>query len=286
MNDNAIPAKAVLDLRQAHFTVRLMKKLLDPGYKDSTGLLNGMRKSKVLRVKVSKEQVGRALCFMDKLIKALEARGAKFVKVADSDAQEIRIDGERIESVLIEETRRIERADEDSAPNAWRFNRWEWRATGRLRFEIQEYTGKNGQKKWADSKSRSLEEQLGEIVETLFGCAKDLKQLEKERAEEQRRWNEEQRQREAAAQREALEQNRRKNLVEQSQQWVRSINLRSFIDVCEKQMLSNNAGQLSPDSWEVVWLAWARQHVVRLDPLQNGFLESQKRGEHTDAGME
>ena len=70
------------------------------------GLLDGMQRHKVLRVKVSKEQLNRALFVMDSLIRALEQRDAKFVKIEDSELLEIRIDGERIECLLIEETKR------------------------------------------------------------------------------------------------------------------------------------------------------------------------------------
>jgi hypothetical protein len=273
MNDNHF------DLRQAHPEVRRMKQLLDPAFKDSTGLLNGMRKHKVLRVKVSKEQVNRALCIMDALIRALEKRGAKFVKVEQSDQREIRIDEERIECLLIEETRRTERVTDDPNPLAWRLDRWQWHATGQLRFEIQEYTGKGGKQKWADSKRRTLEKQLGKIVEGLFACAKNLKQLAIERAERKRQWQEERRQQEAAAQKEMLELNRRKNLEEKAQQWARSINLDAFINACEKQMIDGSPAGIASDSWETKWLGWARAHAERLSPLRNGFLEDQKRAE-------
>ncbi len=138
------------DLRRAHPEVRKMEQILDansPYNRTTMGLLDGMRRHKVLRIKVSKEQLNHALFVMDLLIKALEQRGAKFVKVKDLELSEIRIDDERIECLLIEETKRTEKSNSQSA-----FDRWQWNPTGHLRFEIQTYTDSACQKKWSDSK--------------------------------------------------------------------------------------------------------------------------------------
>ena len=117
-----------------------------------------------------------------------------------------------------------------------------------------------------------MEEQIENIVEGLFICAKDLKQFSIKIAERHRQWEEEERQREEAASQKALELARRKNLEEQAQCWMQSINLCAFIDACEKQM-TNARGQLQTDSVETKWLDWARKHARRLNPLANGFIE-------------
>jgi hypothetical protein len=165
MNDESKPGKATNYLKHAHPEVRKIKQRLDTGWKDATGLLNGMRRHKVLRVKVSKSQIDRALRIMDALIKALELRGAKFVNVENSEIKELRVNDERIECVLIEETTRKERGSDDSDNPVRRFDRWEWQATGRLRFEIDQYTPTLGRKKWSDSNRHKLEDQLDEIVD-------------------------------------------------------------------------------------------------------------------------
>jgi hypothetical protein len=269
---NISQTTATFDLRRAHPEVRKMKQILDASspYRVTMGLLDGLQRHKVLRVKISKAQLNRALFIMDSLIRALEQRGAKFVKVENSELLEIRIDGERIECLLIEETKRTERPKNES-DSSWQFNKWQWNPTGRFRFEIQEYTDSAIQKKWADSNRQKLEDQFENIVEGLFVCAKDLKQLAIKRAEEHRRWEEEQQRREEIARREALELKRRKHLEEQAQQWVQSANLSAFVDACEKQILSAQAGQLAADSQETKWLAWAREHARRINPLANGF---------------
>jgi hypothetical protein len=272
MNDNAEAHKAPFNLRRAHPEVGKLKQYLDSGWKDATGLLNGMRRHKVLRVKVSKSQIDRALQIMDALVKALEHRGAKFVTVEHSELKELRVDGERIECLLIEETVRKER---DSDAPAWRFNRWEWKATGRLRFEIQQYTPTVGQKKWADSKRHKLEDQIDEIVNRMFATAAALKIWEIEREQQRRQWEQEARLQAEAERRKARELEFRNNLERQSQLWVQAANLRAFIQACEEAM--RGEGFSSGDCWEARWLAWARKHSDRIDPLRNGYIEEQKR---------
>jgi hypothetical protein len=265
--NNTIQTMTTFDLRRAHPEVRKIKQLLNNNsqFYKPTDLLEGMRQHKVLRVKVSKGQLNRALCFMDALIKTLEQRGAKFVKVESSELSEIRIDDERIECLLIEETKRTEKID-----SKWQFDKWQWNPTGNFRFEIQEYSGSACRKKWNDSKQHRLEQQINSIVEGLFVCAKDSKQLAIKWAEEHRKREEAERRRQEAARQEALELARRKNLEEQAQRWVQSINLSTYIDACEKQM-TDTSGQLQADSPETKWLAWAREHARRINPLANGF---------------
>jgi hypothetical protein len=79
------------DLRAAHLEVRRMKQRLVGGFTDASGLINSLRNHKVLRVKVSKSHVERALRITEAIVRALEGRGAKFVSVEGSDLREIRL---------------------------------------------------------------------------------------------------------------------------------------------------------------------------------------------------
>lgn len=233
-----------------------------------------MRHDKELRVKVSNELVGRALGFIEMLIRRLEASGIKIELIDRNNrpnAYQILADGEQVKCVLIEEINRVERADDDERKSSLLYGRWEWKRTGRLRFEIDEYTGSNKDKKWSDKTGKTLEHQLDEIVKAFFTCAKDLKRLAAERQALHLQWEAEQRSREEAAKRIALEQASRQRLEAQAEQWARCKNLTSFIDACEKQMLDQNSSGLPVESREAIWLTWARAHVQRLDPLNNGF---------------
>ena len=92
---------------------------------------------------------------------------------------------------------------------------------------------------------------------------------------DRRQWEQEARLREEAERRKAVELAFRNLLEQQAQQWVLAENLRAFIQECEEQMRSQGA-DLTAKTWKVNWLAWARQHLERINPLMNGFIDQQK----------
>ncbi len=57
-----------------------------------------------------------------------------------------------------------------------------------------------------------------------------------------------------------------------SEAWFKARRLRRFIRACEA-VLATQGGSLPPGDWRQTWLAWAREHADRLDPMTNGFLE-------------
>ncbi len=277
----ASAVKVPSDLRNAYPEVRKMQQHLTGGYADGSGLVNSLRRMRVLRVRVSEAQVGRALRIVDGMIKALEARGAKFVTVPESDMKEIRIDGEQIESVLIEETKRVRRETREDSPFA---REWELRATGRLRFDIGQYTPVGGQKSWIDGERHSLEDQLGEIVERLFEVAAELKKWQADREAADRREREawaqaqeakrqEEERRKEAERRARIEEENRNRLVTMARNWREARVVRRFIRVCEGVLATGPAGE----PWQEEWLTWAKGHADRMDPMTNGYLEAERR---------
>ena len=264
--------KVPKDLRNAHLEVRKMKEILADRFTDATGLNNSLRRHKVLRIKVSEGQVTRSLRIMDALIRELERRGAKFVSVEGSKLKELRVDGEFIESVLMEETKREERQTKEASPYG---RQWEFRATGRLRFEIGQYLPVAGQRIWTDCERWSLDDRLGEIVAALFEVAANMKRWRAQREAQERQREEAARLRREEELRRQAEAGYRTNLEQQAKNWANARDLRGFIEACQDVM--NRGGQLMPDGWAARWLAWARQHAERIDPMTNGFLEAEKQ---------
>ena len=260
-----------LDVRKLHPEVRKMYEMLNSEFTDATGLQHGMWRHKVLRVKVSHDQLLRALAIMDTLVRKLESRGAKFVRIQDSDKQEMRIDGERIECVLIEETKR----DQFVGGGISGAKRCGFKSTGLFRFQVEQYTGKAGKRVWSDLKEKKLESQVDEIVEGLFKAAADLKEFHRQIEEQRRQWERERQLREEAERKKAVELNNRKLLEQQAEEWLRSKNLRAFIDACEHELHRlGTDGRM--ELWAFRWLVWAKEHAHRIDPLQNGYLENEK----------
>ncbi len=97
-------------------------------------------------------------------------------------------------------------------------------------------------------------------------------------ADAKRAWHQE-REREEAARREAdrqrvlaeqvrrEEEERRLVLERQAESWTRSQRLRAFIDEVERRAKAKGVS-IAPDSELGAWIAWARQHADRLDPLR------------------
>ncbi len=98
-------------------------------------------------------------------------------------------------------------------------------------------------------------------------------------AELQRRreaWRRQQELREREEERQRIEEKNLSRLVENSQAWLRARRLRRFIQACEAALEKMDSG-LDCGGWQQNWLAWARGHAAKLDPMTNGFLESERQ---------
>jgi len=260
--------------------IRAIKRALESQHTDSTGLISSMRRQKELRVKVSKELVPRALAFLETLLLKLEARGVKIEPVdprSRPNVYHILVNGEQVKCLLIEEIQRVERADDDERKRNILYGGWEWRRTGRLRFELDEYTGSNRDKRWSDTTHKRVEQQIDEIVEGFFACEKALKLRHEEHLAWQRKWDADRKAEQEAAARAAREKANRERLEQQAELWRRSCNLSEFTRECEAQLGNETTGDAFEKQWSDQWLAWARQQANRLNPFRNGFLENERK---------
>jgi hypothetical protein len=58
----------------------------------------------------------------------------------------------------------------------------------------------------------------------------------------------------------------------QTELWVKSRNLRTFVQACE-ELMTKCSGSIDPSSSEARWLEWAYRQADRLDPLKSDYLE-------------
>ena len=271
--------KPISATKNFHPAIRAIKRALESQYTDGTGLINSMRRDKELRIKVSKELVSRALAFLGLLLPKLEMRGIK-IEPIDSlnrpNAHHILVNGEEIKCLLIEEIQRVARADDDENKHSAFYRRWEWKRTGSLRFELDEYTGSNQGKRWSDTKNKSLEQQIDAIVEGFFACEKALKIQHEKHLAWQRKWEAERQAKQEADARIAREKANRERLEQQAGLWRRSRELTEFICECESRLSREQMDDAAKNQWTAQWLTWAKEHANQLDPFQNGYLE----GEH------
>jgi hypothetical protein len=201
---------------------------------------------------------------MDALVKALEARGHE-IKF-DKGGAACQIDQERVHFYLWETAKRSEREPtEKEKAEPWRFDKWVFTPTGELTFVIDEPWAER--KNWRDRKKKQLEDQLNDIVVGMFVAAERLRLREIELREAERRRLEAERQRQEIERQRKLEQERRNELEAMMALWVKSRNLRSFLEECERS-LSASAEAPSDDS-QASWFRWARAYADSIDPLES-----------------
>lgn len=265
--ENRIRVAESLDV--PHRLVRNTRALLRRGKPDDCGRLYCWDRNEnhpLLNVRVSKHALPRALLIMDALIKALEARGCK----VEADGATVCHVGEtEVAFYLWEKVNRSEREPtEREKEKPWLFNRWQFTPTGELVFTLDEHFA--DRKNWRDGKRKQLEDQLNDIVGGMFAAAEKLRLREIEEEEEKGpRLEAEHRRAEMEHQRKMLEE-RCNQLDTMVASWVKSTNLRQFLQECERS-LSLNAK--SPDPAGAHWLSWARAYADAVDPIKNGSLQ-------------
>jgi hypothetical protein len=274
-------------LHGAHPIISGVRRTLEAEKPGTGGFVEVPYRRKVVHVSVSRKQMSRALRTMDALVKALERRGAVFVKAEEKDSEfmELRIDGERLGFELTELVAKKE--------NGRRMRWWEREycaVTGRLQFRIFASEPKGARRCWTDCTHYQLQEKVGEIVHWLFVTAAAAKKERLAREERRRHWEAEQKRKEEERRRQEeirkaeerkrrMEEICRSHLEDNSEAWFKARCLRRFIRTCEAA-LGKEGGPLPAGDWQQTWLTWAREHAERLDPMTNGFLEGEQKRAH------
>jgi hypothetical protein len=135
-------------------------------------------------------------------------------------------------------------------------DRYDAGATGRLQISIDGYSREGRPASWADRRSWTLEEKLGELLRELEvrAAEDDHRALERKRLADERRarWE-----LAVASAKDQLREHRRAQVLrDQVAAWQQAEAMRGYLDVLQERWGENE------------WLAWARQHVdAHLDPL-------------------
>jgi hypothetical protein len=203
-----------------------------------------------LDIRVTRENVGRALRFMDAFIKLMRARGHNVV--VDNNHTYAIMGDEKMEISFKERTKRVKIKD---AKYSWETS--EYHPTGILSFKSSIFLGSA---EWVDGKVL-IENQLSKIL------AK-LEISNKERKEHELRWQKQREEEEKKAQiKRDLEQKKEtelayfKNLLKKAHRWREVTLLRNYInDVEEKAVANNNLSEFQD------WITWARKKVDWYDP--------------------
>lgn len=202
-----------------------------------------------LDIRVSRESVGRALRFLDTLIKALQARGHTIA--IQSRATCLTVDG--IDYDLRSCARKCEKKEKQGT--------WDstvYYPTGILALQL-DYCSPG---EWKDGKV-TLETKVSQIIAQVELSAKERKaqQLQRQIQEEQR--NEKERLQREFEQSQEEELRDFKAMLAKADRWHKANNLRAFIDAVESEAQAGN--RLSSELTN--WLQWARKKADWYDPF-------------------
>jgi hypothetical protein len=113
---------------------------------------------------------------------------------------------------------------------------------------------------------------LGEIVVGTFQFGEVLRLERLEREERHRLWEERRRLRELEEEARKKEEVKQRAFRADVEQWNLCKMMREYIGERERALESNS---LDPGLYERAqeWIAWAKQYVERIDPLNRGFKE-------------
>ena len=223
------------------------------------------RREKCLDLRVGPRSLERALRIMDALVKALERRGFRVtISTAEKPETTVEIFGQRLTIALDERIKRTEHALRDGE----RFGpKWGYVPSGQLRLKIDEWVVGSARKTWSDGDRARVERQLNGVIVGLVVIAVAKRAWQQEREREEAARQEAERQRALAEQARREEEEGRRVLEHQAESWDKSRRLRAFIDEVERRANAKGVS-VAADSELGAWIAWARQHADRLDPLR------------------
>lgn len=218
-----------------------------------------------LHVNVTQDAEARVLLLWETIIRACEKRGWS-VETKSSDREStttITVLGEKVR-VFIEERR--DRKPHELTPKeqkseaegrTYGIAKHDYFGTNILKLTIDEYYGKTT---FADRKDCPLEAQLNDFMIALVRTAIVAVRPSRIEAEENhRRWEEQQR-------RAQIEERRRSQFAELLTHWAKHEEGNACLAAVEEALGKNSEVAANPDVVE--WLAWARQHVVRVNPIR------------------
>jgi len=208
----------------------------------------------IFYIDVSKENVPKALRFLDSFIKLLELRGHQ---IKTSDGSKVFVNGETINIRCREILKRIKIEDKDSS---YSWERTELVPSGILSFEISADYSK---KEWREASSKTLESKLSNIIASLELKAKKMTE---ERIEMEASWERmriERELREKLQGEKDAELKQFNSLFNDATRWHKSQYIRNYIKEFEKYNMSVG----SDDDKKNEWIQWAKEKADWFDPF-------------------
>jgi len=124
--------------------------------------------------------------------------------------------------------------------------------------------------KWSDTVRKQIEDCLSDILIGAIRLAHFARAERERREEEARRWEEERIKRAEEQRRHEEEMKRCFELENQALSWNKSKQLRKFIAEVERKV-SKQMCSVNDQTRVIEWLAWAKEHADRIDPLYSNL---------------
>lgn len=236
----------------------------DSGNYSAFGRLNPRYHKDGLDLRVTKQNATRALLFFERLLRALKATGHG--ALVEDKRTYLVINEQKVRVHVIERTKKVELPDQ-----GYSWKQYDYTPTGVLSFVIEEYSSAMFKKCWMDGKT-PLEDQIDDITNKLVSAAEILKREDEEREAQHRIWQEERRLAEEERRKREEDNKRFAELQTQADKWRQYGVLTAFLAECERVLLDQGRGSLTPAVH--TWLAWARGRADQLDPFKMGFLSA------------
>lgn len=239
--------------------------------------------TQVLNVDVTIDGADRAMCILDALLKALDARGySTSIRPAHEGvrpATVVRVGEEDVAIGLSEKVDLVERAEPTAAtkpvrnPRSHSFSsiakpaptpRRELVSTGQYSLRIDHsYLGIRCT--WSDGKTQRVDQCLNSFIVGLVVAAEKLKQQRLEREAREREWRAAEEQRAEEQRRREAEAARLRALDQALSAWRDARDIRQY--VAEARAALSRGAELPADAPILLWLAWAEGYADCIDPL-------------------
>ena len=239
-------------LTNPHPLVKKAKEIMNKQHAGSYGKGRDVVYSagKCLATEVTRPNIPRALRLWDTLIKLIIKRGHE---ISDDKESEFLIFGEEFTIRVREILKRVKVED-----SSW--ERYEKVGSGILSIKVHQFYNK---KEWKNSKSKPIEDQLGDILLHLEELAQNEKRDRAERKEWHKKYEEEQAIKKLKVEHLKSELDSFKRVLESSARWEKSQSLRNYINAVEKQAIQFNL----LDKEKSEWIKWAKEKADWFDPL-------------------
>lgn len=225
----------------------------------------GYLKSKqpCLSAEVTLDSSDRAMCILDALLKALDARGYSTTIRKDGEVHltEVHIGTEAVAISLVERVDRIERKDA-KRKYSWMVE-YDWIATGKLTLGIDNAWVQGSRQTWSDGKQQKVENCLNSFIVGLVFVAEGMRKRALEQEARERAWREAEERRLVEHRRRDEEEARIRALLHVINRRQTAREVREYVDAV-REIIGSNATM--PDDL-ASWLQWAEGYADQIDPL-------------------